>query len=97
MNLPVRNTTKHHSRFTYVHLFSCLCLALLAGTAHAETEEFKQEFVGDMGLGGYYSRNIIRGNGNAINVLPYFYFEYGRMFARVDTLGVETLKLGLNW
>jgi outer membrane protein len=92
MNLPDRNTMKYHSRFIAVHLFSCLCLAL--GAAHAETEEFKPELAGDMGLGGYYARNIIRGNSNVINVLPYLDLEYGQMFARVDTLGIKTLKLG---
>ncbi len=72
----------------------CLCAALLSGMTPADAEEFRQELVGDVGLGGYYSRSIVRGNQNELSVLPYLDFEYGRMFARVDTLGVKTIELG---
>lgn len=92
MNLPDRNTRKCHSHGIGVHLLFCLCLA--PGIAHAETEAFKPELLGDIGLGGYFAGNIIRSNSNTINVLPYLDFEYGRVFARVDTLGIKTLKLG---
>jgi outer membrane protein len=49
---------------------------------------------GDIGMSAYYTRSIIRGKNDAISVLPYGDFEYGRMFARVDTLGIKTLKMG---
>jgi outer membrane protein len=48
-------------------------------------------------LGGYYSHTLIRGKSESFNVLPYTDFEYGRMFARVDTLGVKTLKAGFGY
>jgi outer membrane protein len=70
----------------------CLCAALLIAPACAE--EFKSGIVGDIGLGGYYSGNIIRGNQNQSSVLPYVDLDYGRMFARVDTFGIKTLPLG---
>ena len=45
-------------------------------------------------MGAYYTRSIIRGKSDALSVLPYGDFEYGRFFARVDTLGIKTLKMG---
>ncbi|MFA6121302.1 MAG: MipA/OmpV family protein [Sideroxydans sp.] len=75
-----------------VRTLTCLCAALLSAPAFAE--EFKSEIVGDIGLGGYYTGNIIRGNQNQTSVLPYVDFNYGRMFARVDTFGIKTLPLG---
>jgi outer membrane protein len=70
-----------------------LASAFSAGAQAAE-EEFPAALNGDIGLGGYYSRSIIRDGSDALSVLPYADFTYGRMFARVDTLGVKTLKLG---
>lgn len=71
-----------------------LASALLCGSAPAVSEEFPQNMVGDIGVGGYYTRSIVRGKSDAFSVLPYADFEYGRVFARVDTLGIKTLKLG---
>jgi len=71
---------------------TCLCVALLSTSASAE--EFKSEIVGDIGLGGYFTSNIIRGNQNQTSVLPYVDFTYGRMYARIDTFGIKTLPLG---
>lgn len=71
---------------------TCLCAALLSTTADAE--EFSSKIVGDIGLGGYYTGDIIRGDQNQTSVLPYVDFNYGRMFARIDTFGIKTLPLG---
>jgi len=71
---------------------ACLCAALLSATARAE--EFQSQLVGDIGLGGYYTGDIIRGDQNQTSVLPYVDFNYGRMFARIDTFGIKTLPLG---
>ncbi|HLY95596.1 MAG TPA: MipA/OmpV family protein [Sideroxyarcus sp.] len=70
---------------------------LLCAAAPAASEEFPPNIVGDIGVGGYYTRSIIRSNGDAFTVLPYADFEYGRMFARVDTLGIKTLKVGYGY
>ena len=75
-----------------VRTLAYFCAALLSATASAE--EFKAEIVGDIGLGGYYTGSIIRGNQNQTSVLPYVDFNYGRMFARIDTFGIKTLPLG---
>lgn len=67
---------------------------MLLATAQAAAEEFPQGIKGDIGMGVYYARSIIRGKGDAVSVLPYGDFEYGRLFARVDTLGIKTLRMG---
>ncbi len=69
-----------------------LFAALLSTTANAE--EFRSQIVGDIGLGGYYTGDIIRGDQNQTSVLPYVDFNYGRMFARIDTFGIKTIPLG---
>ena len=52
---------------------------------------------GDVGVGAYYTRSIIRGKTEPAVVLPYGYFDYGRAFARIDTLGVKTVKMGYGY
>jgi outer membrane protein len=69
---------------------------LLAGMAQA-AEEFPHSLVGDVGFGAYSTRSIVRSKGDLLNVLPYADFEYGRLFTRVDTLGVKTLPLGYGY
>lgn len=76
------------------YLLAWLVSALLLPAAQAASEEFPQDMVGDIGVGGYYTRSIVRGNSDALSILPYADFEYGRVFARVDTLGIKMLKLG---
>lgn len=75
-------------------LFACLAGLLLNGMAQAATEGFPPGIEGDVGLGAYYTRSIVRGKSDALSILPYADFKYGRMFARVDTLGIKTLELG---
>lgn len=82
-------TLLQNRQATFAH--ACLCAALLSAPASAD--DFKSEIVGDIGLGGYYTGNIIRGNHNQTSALPYVDFNYGRMFARIDTFGIKTLPL----
>jgi len=81
-----------------VRLISSFLLAgiLLTGAAQA-TDEFPQGIEGDVGVGGYFVRSIVKDKGNESSVLPYVDFEYGRFFARVDTLGIKTQKLGYGY
>ena len=62
--------------------------------ARVAADEFSQGLSGDVGLGAYYARGIVASAGDTLSVLPYGDFEYGRVFARVDTLGIKTLKMG---
>lgn len=80
----------------------CLAAGLFcAGTASAQNQagddEFPSRVNGDIGLGVYYTSGIIRGRSESATVLPYGYFDYGRMFARIDTFGVKTVKMGYGY
>jgi outer membrane protein len=86
--------TQRVSQNPFGHLFGWLGITLLIWMVQAEAEEFTQSVNGDIGLGGYYTRSIIRGKRDDLSVQPYLDFDYGRMFARVDTLGIKTLKMG---
>ena len=69
--------------------------ALLAsGMAGAQTSALTDRLVGDVGGAVYGSQSIIRGKGSDAAVLPYAFADYGRFFARVDTLGIKTVALG---
>lgn len=88
--------TQPVSKSLFLQLGICLASYLSLGSAPVAAEEFSQSLTGDIGMGAYYTRtrSIIRGKGNAASILPYGDFEYGRMFARVDTLGIKTEKIG---
>jgi outer membrane protein len=57
---------------------------------------FGDRLVGEVGLGVYGRSEVVRDTGASTLVLPYVYADWGRVFARVDTLGVKTLPLGLG-
>jgi outer membrane protein len=68
---------------------------MLSGAVQAD--EFKQTLTGDVGLGAYYTKSTMRGMSDKLSALPYLDAEYGRLFARVDTLGVKTEALGYGY
>ena len=51
-------------------------------------------FVGDVGGLLATSQAIVKGADNSTTALPYVYGDWGRFYARVDTLGVKMLPLG---
>ncbi|MDD5058171.1 MAG: MipA/OmpV family protein [Sideroxydans sp.] len=63
----------------------------------AQAEEFPQKLEGDVGAGAYYTGSTIVSKSGAVSVLPYGDFKYGRAFARVDTLGIKTVKMGYGY
>lgn len=65
--------------------------------AIAQAEEFSQSIDGDIGLGAFYTRGIVRSKADQISALPYAYFSYDRAFIRLDTLGVKTWKVGYGY
>ena len=89
--------TRRAGNNTLRYLLAWLVSGLFISAAQAAGDEFPQSLTGDIGLGGYYTRSIVSGKGDALSVLPYADFEYGRMFARVDTLGIKTLKLAYGY
>jgi outer membrane protein len=72
------------------------CANVLVQTP-ASGEELALKLGGDIGIGVYHTRSIVRDRRERAVVLPYTYFDYGRMFARIDTFGVKTLKLGYGY
>lgn len=73
------------------------CVATANAQNQTETEEFPLRLDGDIGLGVYDTRSIIRGRNESATVLPYAYADYGRLFARIDTFGIKTMKLGYGY
>jgi MipA family protein len=94
---PVISTPYNRYRMAFRSTSVIVGIIILAVFTRAKGEDFARGLDGDMGLGGYYTRSIIRSKSNEFRVLPYLDFEYGRIFARVDTLGFKTLKLGYGY
>jgi outer membrane scaffolding protein for murein synthesis (MipA/OmpV family) len=51
-------------------------------------------FSGDVGIGSITTQGRIRGDHTTTDAVPYLNFDYGPVFARIDTVGVKTLPLG---
>ncbi|AIY41743.1 hypothetical protein LT85_2585 [Collimonas arenae] len=56
--------------------------------------DFPDHISGDLGLGVFNTPRNYLGKSRQTNVLPYAYFDYQRFFARLDTFGVKTFKIG---
>lgn len=56
-----------------------------------------ERMVGDLGAGVYHLERNRLGKSDRNTVLPYAYFDYGRFFARLDTFGVKTARLGYGY
>lgn len=83
-----------HVRFLLGLFFS---IPFFCGMALAQTGASPVHMDGDIGFGAYDTRSIIRGNTDQATVLPYGNFDYGRVFMRIDTLGIKTMKLGYGY
>ncbi|PUE26349.1 hypothetical protein B9Z39_11495 [Limnohabitans sp. JirII-29] len=57
----------------------------------------QDRLTGDVGVAVYNTQNIVPSDGAENFVLPYAYFDYGRFYTRVDTLGVKTARLGMGY
>jgi outer membrane protein len=75
-----------------------LCAAFVSHDALAQSAPaqpaFAGRFTGEVGVGVYGRTEIVRDAGGSTLVLPYVYGDYGRFFARIDTVGVKTLPVG---
>jgi outer membrane protein len=80
----------------FLGLGALLGAALVSQGAFAQVAPapFVDRFAGEVGLGVYGKTEIVRGTGGSTLVLPYVYGDYGRFFARIDTLGVKTVPVG---
>lgn len=93
--IDTRSDSSHIDELIRIVMPSLLLSILFVGIARAE--ELPLRIDGDIGLGSYYTRSIIRDKADQVSVLPYGYFDYGRMFMRTDTLGIKTMKMGYGY
>jgi outer membrane protein len=78
-------------------------ISLLIG-AHAcaqQPQSMEQDFPdhirGDLGVGVFKVPRNVLGKSDTVEALPYAYFDYGRLFARLDTFGIKTVRLGAGY
>jgi outer membrane protein len=69
---------------------------LMAGAAAQAQDQFTDHFVGDLGGAAYTTSALVKSKNMALSGLPYVYGDWGRSFARVDTLGIKTLPLAMG-
>lgn len=72
-------------------------LLLAPGLTRAQDAPLTDRLVGDVGGAAYVTQSVVRSQDSKTSVLPYAFADYGRFFARVDTLGVKTMKLGYGY
>lgn len=77
--------------------FAAIIVGMLLSVAARAEEAFPGRIQGDVGGALYMSTNPVRGDGSTLVPIPYAYFDYGRFFARFDTFGFKTLKLGYGY
>jgi MipA family protein len=84
------------SVFSVARFSSLLGAALLLSpyTLHAQGTPLTDKLVGDVGGAAFLTQSVILSKDGKASVLPYGFFDYGRFFARVDTLGLKTIQLG---
>jgi MipA family protein len=85
--------------FSVVRCSGLLGVALVLGSisAHAQVAALTEKLTGDVGAGAFLTQSVIRSKDGKTSVLPYAFFDYGRFFARVDTLGFKTMQLGSGY
>jgi outer membrane protein len=68
-------------------------LMAIGAAAQAQTS-FPDHFVGEAGGMLVGAQPVVQGASGTVTALPYVYGDWGRFYARVDTLGVKTLPMG---
>ena len=67
-----------------------LALAFLSTTGASCAAE-AEGFTGDVGAGVVHGTAVVRGASAETSAMPYLNFEYGRVFGRIDTFGVQAV------
>lgn len=70
-----------------------LWAAMVAASVAQAQPAFPDHFVGEAGGMLVGAQPVVQGASGNVTALPYVYGDWGRFFARVDTLGVKTLPL----
>ena len=71
-----------------------IAVCFLPVGVQAQPAALTDKLVGDVGGAAYISQGLIRSKTTDTSALPYGYFDYGRFFARVDTLGLKVVPVG---
>ncbi len=74
-----------------------LLLGLFFSTDVLASENFTNRLQGDLGLFVNVTSSPIATIDTSTSLLPYAYFEYGRIVGRIDTFGIKTLPLGYGY
>jgi MipA family protein len=79
-----------------------LCAALVSANVRADTEPPAQDALadriqGDIGALAAGEQSPIRGEHASAQVFPFAFFDYGRLYARIDTFGVKTVHMGYGY
>ena len=82
-----------------------LCTLLLSFAGHACAQQaaaasdadLPDHISGDIGPGVFRMERNVLGKSDQTKILPYAYFDYKRFFARLDTFGFKTVKLGAGY
>jgi len=85
--------------FATLSLACCALPALAQQAAPQDTDplQLQDRITGDIGGGVYRMDRNGLDRSSRTTVLPYAYFDYGRFFARVDTFGVKTARMGYGY
>ncbi len=76
----------------------CILIGLLPATgASLAQTSLPDHLVGNLGAAIYATRGPANRPHEAPLVLPFAYADYGRLFARVDTVGIKTLQIGAGY
>ncbi len=67
---------------------------LVAGLLASSAALAADGYTGDLGVGVFSRQAIYRGESTQTDLLPYVYGQWGRLFGRVDTFGVQALPMG---
>lgn len=76
------------------YLVALAACALLASGGVCAEEAFPERLQGDVGMAVYRGTNPVVAQSDNLMVVPFAYVDYGRYFARFDTVGIKTLPLG---
>lgn len=82
------------SRFSSARALSLITALLASGLSLGQARADEAVFSGEVGVGVLRTQSIIRGDSTSTSPFPYLAFDYGRLFARIDTFGFKTLKVG---
>lgn len=63
----------------------------------ADEDPLPNRIQGDIGVLAVKDQSPIKGEHSNLLPLPFAYFDYGRMYARLDTFGIKTLQLGYGY